>query len=233
MQTFLVVNVGSCLKWVRSWPGDRWPRLTSSHNTWVQFPAAQPLFPVKSKPMQQLTCKIPDREISAVVTSWAPQVSFSKKTICHFEAPVAKNLLLTTTKLLQIFTGVTTSIYILGGTEKVDFRNCYFQCWKEIFIFLHWSNPAFFPPVVSSCCLIFREVPLASQDCWSSHSFYLSQRFASVLCLCCLCFQPGFLFLRLQLKGRDKPAEIHVSAPWMLDASGADVYKRAPGLDSL
>lgn len=128
MQTFLVVNVGNCLKWVRSWPGDRWPRLTSSPNTWVQFSAAQPLFPVKSKPMQQLTCKIPDREISAVVTSWAPQVSFSKKTICHVEAPVAKNLLLATTKLLQIFTGVTTSIYILGGTEKVDFRNCYFQC---------------------------------------------------------------------------------------------------------
>lgn len=159
MQTFLVVNVGNCLKWVRSWPGDRWPRLTSSPNTWVQFSAAQPLFPVKSKPMQQLTCKIPDREISAVVTSWAPQVSFSKKTICHVEAPVAKNLLLATTKLLQIFTGVTTSIYILGGTEKVDFRNCDFQCWKEIFIFLHWSNPAFFSPVVSSCCLIFRECP--------------------------------------------------------------------------
>lgn len=142
IQTLLV---GNCLKWV-----SYWPICTSSHHTWVRSPAAQLLFPVQSKPMQQLTSKISDREISAVVTSWALKVSFSKKTICCTEAPVAKNLLLTTTELLQIFTGVTTRIYILGGTEKVDFRNCYFQCWKEIFIFLHWSNAAFF----LSCSLI-------------------------------------------------------------------------------
>lgn len=115
-------------KRVSYYPGNCWPSLTSPPHTWVQFPAAQPLVPVKSKPMQPLTSKISNREISAVVTSWAVQVSFSKKPICHTEASVAKNLLLTTTKLLQIFTGVTTSIYILGGTEKVDFRNCYFQC---------------------------------------------------------------------------------------------------------
>lgn len=148
MQAFLV---GHCLKWV-----SHWPICTSSHHTWVRSPAAQLLFPVQSKPMQQLTPKISDREISAVVTSWALQVSFSKKTICCTEAPVAKNLLLTTTELLQIFTGVTTRIYILGGTEKVEFRNCYFQCWKEIFIFLHWSNAAFFSPALSLCCFIFR-----------------------------------------------------------------------------
>lgn len=185
-QTFLLVNRGNCLdclERVSYHPGNCWPSLTSPPHTWVQFPAFQPLLPVKSKLMQPLTSKISNREISAVVTSWAAQVSFSKKPICHVEASVAKNLLLTTTKLLQIFTGVTTSIYILGGTKKVDFRNCYFQCWKEIFLFLRWSKPAFFSAAFLFCFFTFKWVPLASQDHGPSHGFYISWHFAPVLCL--------------------------------------------------